>query len=50
MDTDQYEAPKPLYSDNMVGGRSDRGDYRDSGRGYNRGGGGRGGARGRGYR
>ncbi|OBT41269.1 hypothetical protein VE00_08979 [Pseudogymnoascus sp. WSF 3629] len=50
MDTDQYEAPKPLYSDNMVGGGSDRGDYRDGGRGYNRGGGGRGGARGRGYR
>ncbi|KFX99404.1 hypothetical protein O988_03883 [Pseudogymnoascus sp. VKM F-3808] len=47
MDTD--EAPRPLYSDNMVGARSDRGDYRDSGRGYNRGGG-RGGARGRGYR
>lgn len=48
MDTDQYDNPKPLYSDNMVGGRSDRGDYRDR-RGDNRGGG-RGGARGRGYR
>lgn len=49
MDTDQYDEPKPLYSDNMVGGRSDRSDYRDRERGYNRGGG-RGGARGRGYR
>ncbi|KFY91840.1 hypothetical protein V498_05296 [Pseudogymnoascus sp. VKM F-4517 (FW-2822)] len=49
MDTDQYDSPKPLYSDNMVGGRSDRGDYRDAGRGFNRAGG-RGGARGRGYR
>ncbi|KFY34592.1 hypothetical protein V494_06635 [Pseudogymnoascus sp. VKM F-4513 (FW-928)] len=38
MDTDEYDA-KPLYSDTMVGGR-----------GYNNRGGGRGGARGRGYR
>lgn len=52
MDTDDYDKPKPLYSDNMVGGRRDRDDYRDKERGYGRedNRGGRGGARGRGYR